>query len=182
MYCMEYLVDNVDWLEEEIGTDFEDEYVVIDCPGMCSSCGYIHGGMLHAPAHHTWPVITNPGQIELYTHSPVMTQLVRALTDRLHFRVCVVYLLEAQFINDVSKYFSGTLTAMAAMVQLELPHINVLSKMDLVEGRPGELQKLPNVKDGEQSDERNGEKVATLEGMRGARTNSRSSFTPPFFC
>ena len=33
MYCMEYLLQNLDWLEEEIDTEWEDEYVIIDCPG-----------------------------------------------------------------------------------------------------------------------------------------------------
>ena len=31
-----------------------------------------------------------------------------------------------------TKYFSGVLSAMSTMVQLEIPHVNVMSKMDLV--------------------------------------------------
>jgi hypothetical protein len=53
----------------------------------------------------------------------------------MNFRVCCVYLLDSQFITDVSKFFAGTLTAMSAMVQLEIPHVNILSKMDLLEGK-----------------------------------------------
>jgi hypothetical protein len=68
-----------------------------------------------------------------------MRQLIEYLQQKLHFRVCGVYLLESQFISDAHKFFSGVLTAMSAMVQLEVPHINILSKMDLIEGRPGEL-------------------------------------------
>ncbi|KAE8708094.1 GPN3-like protein [Hibiscus syriacus] len=33
---------------------------------------------------------------------------------------------------DVTKYISGCMASLSAMVQLELPHINILSKMDLV--------------------------------------------------
>lgn len=29
-----YLLENMDWLEEELG-DFENDYLVIDCPGWC---------------------------------------------------------------------------------------------------------------------------------------------------
>jgi GTPase SAR1 family protein len=100
-------VNNLDWLEDEL-SDFDDDYLLIDCPG----------------------------QIELYTHNPVMRDLVQAMT-RLGYRVCAVYLLDAQFMDDPPKFFSGVLTAMSAMVQLEVPHINILSKMDLVE-RDGE--------------------------------------------
>jgi len=40
--------------------------------------------------------------------------------------------LEAPFIIDNSKFFSGALSAMSAMILLELPHINILSKVDLI--------------------------------------------------
>ena len=35
---------------------------------------------------------------------------------------------------DRAKFFAGTLSAMSAMILLEIPHINILSKMDLVKG------------------------------------------------
>jgi hypothetical protein len=49
--------------------------------------------------------------------------------------MCAAYLLEATFIIDRAKFFSGTLSAMSAMLMLELPHVNILSKMDLVKGQ-----------------------------------------------
>ena len=33
LYCLEYLVDNFDWLEEGIGQLGQDDYVLFDCPG-----------------------------------------------------------------------------------------------------------------------------------------------------
>src|SRR5262249_49481843 len=39
---------------------------------------------------------------------------------------------EATFVVDKAKFFAGTLSAMSAMVMMELPHVNILSKMDLV--------------------------------------------------
>lgn len=57
--------------------------------------------------------------------------------QRWNFAVCGVYCLESQFIEDKSKYFSGVLSAMSAMINLEIPHINVMTKMDLVEGDYG---------------------------------------------
>ncbi|KAJ1969098.1 hypothetical protein IWQ62_000839 [Dispira parvispora] len=102
IYCMEFLMNNIEWLEEEIG-NYENDYLIIDCPG----------------------------QIELYTHFPVMRQVCETL-QRWNFQVCGVYLLDAQFIEDVSKYFAGVMTATSAMINLEIPHVNVLSKMDLL--------------------------------------------------
>ena len=48
------------------------------------------------------------------------------------FRICGVFLIDSQFLIDCSKFFSGMLCALAAMVQLELPHVNVMTKMDLL--------------------------------------------------
>ena len=45
------------------------------------------------------------------------------------FRVAGVYLLDAQFLDDPTKFFSGMLSAMSTMVTLEVPHVNVLTKM-----------------------------------------------------
>ncbi|CCF59601.1 hypothetical protein KAFR_0H01920 [Kazachstania africana CBS 2517] len=103
IYCFEYLLKNLDWLDEEIG-DYNDEFLIFDCPG----------------------------QIELYTHVPVLPQIVRHLQGQLNFNLCATYLLEAPFVIDTSKFFSGALSAMSAMILLELPHINILSKLDLI--------------------------------------------------
>lgn len=75
-----------------------------------------------------------PGQIELYTHIPILPALARHLgqTGSLDIRLCALYLLESTFVVDRAKFFAGTLSAMSAMIMLEIPHINVLSKMDLV--------------------------------------------------
>lgn len=102
IYCFEYLMQNLDWLEEQVGT-YEDDYLVIDCPG----------------------------QIELYTHFPLMQMLVDSLHKQ-DVKVAATYLLEAQFMDDRSKYFAGVLSATSAMINLEVPHINVMTKMDLV--------------------------------------------------
>ena len=81
-------------------------------------------------------IIDMPGQIELYTHIPVVPALVKHLTrsGALNVNLCATYLLESTFVVDRAKYFAGTLSAMSAMIMLEVPHINVLSKMDLVKG------------------------------------------------
>ena len=84
-------------------------------------------------------VIDMPGQIELYTHIPVLPTLVKHLTrsGSLNINLCATYLLESTFVIDRAKFFAGTLSAMSAMIMLEIPHVNVMSKMDLVKGTVG---------------------------------------------
>ena len=43
-----------------------------------------------------------------------------------------MYCLDSQFVAEVSKFVAGSLQAMSAMVLLELPHLNVLTKVDLL--------------------------------------------------
>ena len=106
IYCFEFLMENLDFLTEALEPLTEEYLVIIDMPG----------------------------QIELYTHVPILPALARFLTrsGALDVRLCAAYLLEATFVVDRAKFFAGTLSAMSAMVMLEIPHINVLSKMDLV--------------------------------------------------
>ncbi|XP_011156360.1 GPN-loop GTPase 3 [Solenopsis invicta] len=102
IFCMEYLMENAKWLEEKLG-DVDDDYVIFDCPG----------------------------QIELYTHMTVIRQLITTLQN-LNFRVCGVFLIDVQFMIDASKFLSGTLAALSVMINLEIPHISILNKMDLL--------------------------------------------------
>ncbi|GLC42341.1 hypothetical protein PLESTB_000657600 [Pleodorina starrii] len=107
LYCMEYLEENLhEWLGEELEGYGEDDYLVFDCPG----------------------------QIELYNHLSVFRSFVDFLKND-GWSVCVVYCLDAHFVTDVSKFIAGALQALAAMVKLELPHVNVLTKIDLLEDK-----------------------------------------------
>ncbi|CAL8276500.1 unnamed protein product [Merluccius merluccius] len=102
VFCMEYLANNLDWLEENLG-HVEDDYILFDCPG----------------------------QIELYTHLPVMKQLVEQL-QQWEFRVCGVFLVDSQFMVETFKFISGVMAALSAMVSLEIPQVNIMTKMDLL--------------------------------------------------
>lgn len=105
VYAMEYIMDNREWLEDQLGNYEDDDYFLFDCPG----------------------------QIELYSHLTVMREFVEMLQN-LDFRVAGVYCIDINFIEDTPKFLSGALAALTAMVNLELPHINVLTKCDLVKG------------------------------------------------
>ena len=106
VFCMEFLLENMDWFEEQVGGQdgaMDDDYYLIDCPG----------------------------QIELYTHMKVMRRFVDMLQSW-NFRLCGVFLVDSHFMVDGATFLSGTMAALSVMVNLELPHVNVLSKMDLL--------------------------------------------------
>lgn len=48
------------------------------------------------------------------------------------FKLAAVHLCDAHYVTDAAKYISVLLLSLRAMLQLELPHINVLSKIDLL--------------------------------------------------
>ena len=109
VYCFEFLLENLDFLTEALDSLTEEYLIIIDMPG----------------------------QIELYTHIPIVPSLVRFLSrpGALDVRLCAAYLIESTFVLDRAKFFAGTLSAMSAMLMLEVPHLNILSKMDLVKGQ-----------------------------------------------
>ena len=105
--AMEYLVDlegGLDWLDDLLDSFNEDDYILFDLPG----------------------------QIELYTsHIPVVRKLAEFLGKK-DCRVAAVYCIDAMFVTDVHKFVAGCLAAVAAMVTVEVPCVNVLTKCDLI--------------------------------------------------
>jgi GTPase SAR1 family protein len=101
VYCMEYLIENIEWLIDELQEFAEDSFVLFDCPG----------------------------QIELYSHLDVMQRLAKSIT-RSGFLLCAAYCADGTFIDEPSKYISACFTALSTMTQLGVPHLNILTKVD----------------------------------------------------
>ena len=108
VYCLEFLEANVDWLLERL-TELSDAYVLLDMPG----------------------------QVELYTHHGAVKSVLQTLQKRNH-RLTAVHLVDAHHCADPAKFISVLLVTLSTMVQLEMPQVNLLSKIDLVEAY-GEL-------------------------------------------
>ena len=63
--------------------------------------------------------------------------VMRKLVDQLqawNFRVCGIFVLDSHFMVDGGKFLSGAMATLSCMVNLELPAVNVLSKVDLLSG------------------------------------------------
>ncbi|XP_018612581.2 GPN-loop GTPase 2 [Scleropages formosus] len=103
LYCMEYLETNLDWLEEKLRPHCNC-YFLFDCPG----------------------------QVELYTHQSSVKNIFAKLV-KWNFRLTAVHLVDSHYCTDPAKFISVLCTSLSTMLHVELPHINVLSKVDLIE-------------------------------------------------
>ncbi|KAI8917034.1 GPN-loop GTPase [Powellomyces hirtus] len=104
IYCIEYLEKNMDWLQKKLA-DVKDKYLLFDCPG----------------------------QVELFTHHSSLKNIIEKLSKSMDIRLCCTHLVDAHYCVDPSKYVALLLLSLKTMIQLELPHVNVLSKLDLME-------------------------------------------------
>ncbi|XP_053854744.1 GPN-loop GTPase 2 isoform X3 [Vidua macroura] len=103
LYCMEYLQANADWLRDRLQA-LQGHYVLFDCPG----------------------------QVELYTHHEALKNVFAQLA-KWNFRLAAVHLVDSHYCTDPGKFISVLCTSLSTMLHVELPHVNVLSKMDLIE-------------------------------------------------
>jgi GTPase SAR1 family protein len=136
VFCMEALLANMDWLKRKIEELPDDvNYVIFDFPG----------------------------QVELYSHHKCVQNLLNSLKE-LDFRLTGVHLVDSFYCSQPATFISGThsymflisastcfnsaynifclslavLLTASTMMRLGLPHVNVLSKVDML-GNYGQL-------------------------------------------
>ncbi|XP_058097463.1 GPN-loop GTPase QQT1 isoform X4 [Magnolia sinica] len=105
VYCMDYLEKNIDWLESKLEPLLKDHYLLFDFPG----------------------------QVELFFLHSNAKKVISKLIKKMNLRLTAVHLVDAHLCSDPGKYVSALLLSLSTMLHLELPHINVLSKIDLIE-------------------------------------------------
>lgn len=112
MHCLEIFQESIDFFIDKIreliklSMDGTSTYVIFDCPG----------------------------QTELFTTSPVFKEILVKLVKTLDFRLCVVSLIDSVNLTVPSHWISSLLLTLRSMLQLDLPQINVVSKIDLLNG------------------------------------------------
>lgn len=87
-------------------------------------------------AYRPYFLIDCPGQSELYTHHTAMKDIISDITRKnTHFdlRLTCVNLCDSYHAGDLSKYIGLVMNSLSTMLNLELPHVNVLSKVDKIE-------------------------------------------------
>ncbi|XP_011064923.1 PREDICTED: GPN-loop GTPase 2 isoform X2 [Acromyrmex echinatior] len=100
VYCMEFLETNIKWLITKV-LNLKDHYLIFDCPG----------------------------QVELYTHHKSVSQIAEKLNQNL-VRLCSVHLVDSHHCSDPGKYLSSLILCTTVMLQIGLPHVNIMTKFD----------------------------------------------------
>ncbi|KAJ9490020.1 hypothetical protein VN97_g3255 [Penicillium thymicola] len=100
LYALEELENNFDWLENGL-KELGDDYILFDCPG----------------------------QVELFTHHASLRNIFYKI-QKMGIRLIVVHLVDSYTLTLPSMYISALLLSLRAMLQLDLPHLNVLTKID----------------------------------------------------
>lgn len=149
IYCIDYLAQNLDWLQERlkpledggplgrVGGCIAPRAGCLRHPGVAS---FLAGDGGAAGADYLWGylsvracaacaaegcylVFDCPGQVELFTLSASFKAVVAALTERWHYRLAAVQLVDAHLCADPGKYLSGLLLSLSTMLHLELPQV-----------------------------------------------------------
>lgn len=128
VFCLEYLIKHQDWLKAQLSGRGDDGDRIDDDDANTENT---NDDMYLGEPDDDYILFDMPGQIELFTHLQMGKQLVNLLQSW-NFRLCTVFLIDSQFMVDGAKFISGTMAALSVMANLEMPHINVLSKMDLL--------------------------------------------------
>lgn len=106
IFCIEYLEKHYDdWLLMEMAkASSKFNYFVIDCPG----------------------------QVELYTHHKPVCRIIEKL-GACGYNMVAVNLIDSHYCSEPTKFISTLLLALNMMLNLAIPHVNVLSKGDLLQ-------------------------------------------------
>lgn len=120
LYCMEYLEENFDWLDEKLKTLGKDAYVVFDLPGQ------VELSTNHESLKNIIKKLSKSGFRVLIASSTLST------THPCLIQLAAVNFCDAHYVTDASKYIAVLMSSLRVMLHLELPHVNVLSKMDLI--------------------------------------------------
>ena len=108
LYCINFLNDNISWLEEQINQEKYSDYF--------------------------YYLIDTPGQIEIFTVSPEFKNICDYITNekKLNIKLCCVNLIECINMCDMPKYIFSIFSVLNSMINLELPQVNFISKCDLI--------------------------------------------------
>jgi len=109
LYCLDFLYQNIEWLFEKIEKSDAD-YFIFD----------------------------TPGQVETYSVDNRLKEILETIKSKLKMEICCVNLTDSHTCTDPTLFISGMLVSLSATVNLEMPFVNFLSKIDLL-SQYGEL-------------------------------------------
>ena len=113
LYCIEFLLKNFQWLSDKMNTIL-----------LTEKCSYF--------------VIDMPGQVELYTNHQALKQIISRLQDEVGLRLVVAHMVDISYVYDRYRFLSALTLSLTALINLEVPFLNFITKVDLLGqmGRP----------------------------------------------
>ena len=81
----------------------------------------------------TYFLIDFPGQVEIYTHSDSMQIFIKEFQKNLNTKLATVNLIDSILASNKQSFLGSSLMALGMMLRLFTPHINLISKFDLVQ-------------------------------------------------
>jgi len=105
-----------------------EDYIIFDCPGQVEL--FTH----HNSIHNIFAKLEKLGYRVCLHQNPFSFPIFKlAITnDNKYEQLVVIHLLDSHHLASPSQYISILLTALRSMLLLNFPHINVLSKLDLL--------------------------------------------------
>ena len=179
LYCIDFIAENMDWVRDQL-TKYTEMRVQEVTEELANQGGGNGGASVRVP----YVLIDCPGQVEFYLYSEPMSRLIKMLQKDLHSDVCVVHLADAAVATrDVPTYISTCLLSLSCMVDMELPHVNILTKWDtLTSSQPqqhndldvefshgGRRRRRPQTKANSTPKHKRGGKLQRDSGLRGPR-------------
>ena len=103
IYCMEFIHTNISWVIAKL-LENKENLILIDCPG----------------------------QIELFTQHPVLNYILQDIQEKCKMKCVAVNLMDSNLCAQPHTFIAACLSSLSIMTHLELPHLNVLSKIDML--------------------------------------------------
>jgi GTPase SAR1 family protein len=111
IYCMDFILSNINWLDSKLSEHSRD-LIIIDCPG----------------------------QIELFTQHEVLRLILNHIESKHSCKMVVLNLIDSFICASPSNFIAASLVSLSVMTHLELPHLNILSKIDRLQDFYSDLQ------------------------------------------
>lgn len=130
LYVFDFLYKNFDWLSNKMKIELKDKLNSSDDKEDNQSYYFL---------------IDTPGQTEVFCLSESFKNIIKKLTDPNTFdvRLCCVSLIESNNIEDIPKYVFSVFSVLNSMIQLELPQINIITKIDLLKSLSSNKRPFP---------------------------------------
>lgn len=153
LYCIDFLDENFDWLQIQIQNAIDSKkksdpkapvYVLVDSPGQVELFT-THDALKRVlnklfslsklkPESSAPEVSNTPEPSASASDVPMPESKTDSEAPKpIDLRLVTVNIVDSHYSNEPSKFISVALNSLSSMIHLETPHINVLSKADLIQ-------------------------------------------------